>query len=82
MRHVCIYTETIKLCPLYVYVCQFQMYEGISFKFSPYKLSSFRNDLHLRIIHLIISLAADKAANTITLKIKSHNIDSLCVRHQ
>ena len=29
------YTETIKLCPLDVYVCQFQMYERISFKFSP-----------------------------------------------
>ena len=32
-----IYTETIKLCPLGVYVCQFQMDERISFKFSPYK---------------------------------------------
>ena len=32
-----IYTETIKLCPLDVYVCQFQMFERISFKFSPYK---------------------------------------------
>ena len=45
------YTETIKLCPLDVYVCQFQMYERISFKFSPYKLWSFKNDLHLRVIH-------------------------------
>ena len=27
------YTETIKLCPLDVYVCQFQMYERISFNF-------------------------------------------------
>ena len=33
-----IYTETIKLCPFDVYVCQFQMDERISFKFSPYKL--------------------------------------------
>ena len=33
-----IYTETIKLCPLDVYVCQFQMYESISFKFSHYQL--------------------------------------------
>ena len=32
-----IYTETIKLCPLDVYVCQFQMYERISFKFSHYQ---------------------------------------------
>ena len=28
-----LYTETIKLCPLDVYVCQFQIYERISFKF-------------------------------------------------
>ena len=35
----------------------------------------------LRDIHLIISRAADKAANTSTLKIKSHNINSWCVRH-
>ena len=76
-----LYTETIKLCPLDVYVCQFQMYERISFKFSPYKLWLFRNDLHLRVLHLIISVAADKAANTSTLKIKSHNINSVCVRH-
>ena len=33
-----IYTQTKKLCPLDVYVCQFQMYERISFKYSPYKL--------------------------------------------
>ena len=33
-----IYTETIKLCPLYVYFCQFQMDKRISFKFLPYKL--------------------------------------------
>ena len=33
-----IYTETIKLCPLDVYACQFQMYERISFKFSHYQL--------------------------------------------
>ena len=36
--HALIYTETIKLCPLDVYVRQFQMYEGISFKFSHYQL--------------------------------------------
>ena len=77
----CIYTETIKLCSLDVYVYQFQMYKPISFKFSPYKLWLFINDLHLRVIQLIISVAADKAANTSTLKIKSHNINSLCVRH-
>ena len=75
------YNETIKLCLLDVYVCQFQMYERISFKFSPYKLSSFENDLHLRVIHLIISIAADEAAHTSNLKIKSHNINRLCVRH-
>ena len=40
---------------------------------------SFRNDLHLRVIHLIIILAADKAVNTSTLQIKSQNINSLCV---
>ena len=33
-----LYTETIKLCPLDVYVCQFQMYERISFKISQYPL--------------------------------------------
>ena len=75
------YTQTKKLCPLDVYVCQFQMYECISFKFSPYKFWSFRNDLHLRVIHLIISLAADKAVNTSTLQIKSHSIKRLCVSH-
>ena len=32
------YTETIKLCPLDVYVCQFQINERISFKFSHYQL--------------------------------------------
>ena len=32
------YTETIKLCPLDVHICQFQMYERISFKFSHYQL--------------------------------------------
>ena len=73
------YTETIKLCPLDVYVCQFQMYERISFKFSPYNLQLFKNDLHLRVIHLIIRVAADKAANTRTLKIKSHTINRICV---
>ena len=56
------------------------MYERISFKFSHYTLWSFSNGLHLRDIHLIISRAADKAANTSTLKIKSH-INNLCVRH-
>ena len=80
-KHWYMYTQTKKLCPLDVYVCQFQMYERISYKFSPYKLWSFRNDLHLRVIHLIISVAADKAVNMSTLKIKSHNINSLCVRH-
>ena len=42
------YTETIKLCPIDVYICQFQMYERISFKFSHYRLWSFRNVLQLR----------------------------------
>ena len=37
LSYICSYTQTIKLCPLDVYVCQFQMYERISFKFSPYK---------------------------------------------
>ena len=76
-----IYTETIKLCPLDVYVGQFQIYERISFKFSHYQLWSFKNIMHLRDIHLIVSRAADKVANTSTLKIKSHNINNLCVSH-
>ena len=75
-----IYTQTKKLYPLDDYVCEFQMYEHISIKFSSYKLWSFRNDLHWRVIHLIISEAADKAVNTSTLKIKSHNISRVCVR--
>ena len=62
------YTETIKLCPLDVYVFQFQIDERISFKVTPYKRWSFRNDLHPRVIRLIISRAAEKAANTSTLK--------------
>ena len=37
--------------------------------------------MHLRAIHLLISVAADKAVNTSTLKAKSYNINSLCVRH-
>ena len=76
-----IYTQTKKFCPLDVYVCQLQMYEGILLKFSQYQLWSFRNVFYSKEIHLIISKAADKAANTSTLKIKSHNIKSLCVRH-
>ena len=72
-RYKVLYTQTIKLCWLDVYVCQFHMYERNSFKFSPYKLWSFRKDLHLRVIHLIISRAADKAANMSTLKIKSQD---------
>ena len=77
-----IYTERIKLCPLNVYVCQFLMYERISFKFLHYKLLSFRNGMHLNKIHLIPSRAADISENTSTLKIKSHNINSLCVPHK
>ena len=75
------YTETIKLCPLDVYVCQFLMYERISFNFFNYKLLSFRNVMHLSKIHLILSRAADSSENTSSLKIKSHNINSLCVHH-
>ena len=51
-------------------------------------MNAFHSNFHLtnfdhleREIHLIISVAADKAANTSTLEIKSHNINSLCVRH-
>ena len=75
------YTETIKLCPLDVYVCQFLMYEHISFNFLHYKLISFRNVMQLNKIYLIASRAADNSENTSTLKIKSHNIKSLCVHH-
>ena len=76
-----LYTETIKLCPLDVYVCQFLMYERISFNFFHYKLISFRNVMHLNKIYLIASRAANNSKNTSTLKIKSHNINSLCVHH-
>ena len=76
-----IYTETIKLCPLDAYVCQFLIYERISFNFLHYKLLSFRNITHLNEIHLITSRGADNSENTSTLKIKSHNINSLCVYH-
>ena len=75
------YTETIKLCPLDVYVCQFLMCERISFNFLHNKLISFRNVMHLNKIHLITSRTADNSENTGTLKIKSHNINSLCVHH-
>ena len=72
-------TETIKLCPLDVYVCQFLMYERISFNFLHYKLISFRNVMHLNQVHLITSRAAGNSENTSILKIESHNINSLCV---
>ena len=75
------YTETIKLCLLDVYVCQFLMYERISFKFLHFKPLSFRNVMHLNKIHLIPSRAADNSENTSTLKIKSHNMNSLCGHH-
>ena len=78
---VAIYTETIKLCPLDVYVCQFLMYERISFNFLHYTRISFRNVMHLNEIHLITSGVADNSKNTSTLKIKSHNINSLCVHN-
>ena len=80
-RVVLIYTETIKLCPLDVNVCQFLMYERISFIFLHYKLLSFRNVMHLNEIHLITNRATDNSEKTSTLKIKSHNINSLCVHH-
>ena len=57
------------------------MYERISFKFSHYQLLLFTNVFQLREIHLIIIRATNEAANTSTLKIKSHNINSLYVRH-
>ena len=75
------YTETIKLCPLDVYVCQFLIYERFSFFFLHYKLLLFGNVMQLNKIHLIPSRAADSSENTSTLKIKSHNINSLCVHH-
>ena len=74
-----LYTETIKLCPLDVYVCQFLMYEPISLNFLHYKLISYRNVMLLNEIHLITRRAADNSENTSTLKIKSHNINSLLV---
>ena len=57
------------------------MFERISFKFLHYKLLSFRNIMHSNKIHLIPSGTADNSENTGTLKIKSHNINSLSV-HQ
>ena len=75
------YTQTIKLCLLDVNVCQFQLYERILFNFSRYQLWSFKNVLHLKQIHLIISRAANETANTSTRKIKSHNVKSFGVRH-
>ena len=57
------------------------MYKNISFKFVHYKLLSFRNVMHLNKIHLIASGAAANSENTSTLKIKSHNINSLGVHH-
>ena len=72
---------TIKLCPLDVYVCQFLIYERISFNFLHYKLLSFINVMHINEIHLIVRRAADNSKNTSTLKIKSRNINSLCVHH-
>ena len=72
------YTETIKFCPLDVYVCQFLMYKRISFMFLHYKLISFRNVMHLNEIDLITSRSPDNSENTSTLKIKSHNIDDVC----
>ena len=57
------------------------MYEHIPFKYSHYKVWSFSNVMHLHEIHLIISSLADNAAKRSSLKIKSHNINSFCVRH-
>ena len=57
------------------------MYERISFIFLHFKLLSFRNIMHLNENHLITSRAADDSENTSTLKIKSHNINSLGVHH-
>ena len=57
------------------------MYERISFNFLHYKLLSFRNSMHLNEIHLLTSRAVANTENTSTLKIKSHNINSLGVHH-
>ena len=57
------------------------MYERISFQLLHYKLLSFRNVMQLNENHLITSRAADNSENTSTLKIKSHNINSLGVHH-
>ena len=57
------------------------MYECILFKFLHYKLLSFRKIMQLNENHLITSRAADNSENTSTLKIKSHNFNSLGVHH-
>ena len=44
-------------------------------------LRTLSNVVHQNGIHLIINSATDNTANTSTLRIKSHNISSLCVRH-
>ena len=74
------YTQTIKLCPLDVYVCQFKCMNAFYSSFHVTNCDDL-NILQIRDIHLIISRAADETANMSTLKIKSHNIKSLCVRH-
>ena len=43
--------------------------------------STLSNIMQQKEIHLIFKSAKDNAANTRTLEIKSHNIRSLCVRH-
>ena len=47
------------------------------FYYRPWTLS---NIMQQKEIHLIFKSVIDNAANTCTLKIKSHNISSLCVR--
>ena len=69
MTEFVMYTGTIKLCPLDVYVCQFLMYERISFNVLHYKLLSFRNAIHLNEIHLITNRAAYNLENASTLKV-------------
>ena len=81
MQTKSLYTQTIKFCPLDVYVCTFHMYARIPNDYY-YKTLSLSNVLHQKEIRLIINSATDNVANTSTLKIKkNHNISGLCGHH-
>ena len=61
-----------------VYSAYMPAFDSNYYYYSPWTLS---NIMQQKQIYLIFKGAIDNAANTRTLKIKSHNIRSLCVRH-